>query len=114
MDTSVLSSPAPVLVRGRDAERLGFPDGSTMTLLADDRVLVCGSAASTSAAQSCQVFNATFTALSASATMGARRFDHTATLLLDGRVLLTGGGGDASFLGGINLAVTSGAELYRP
>jgi mannose-6-phosphate isomerase-like protein (cupin superfamily) len=35
MVPSLLSGPAPVLVRGCDAERLGFPDGSTMTLLAD-------------------------------------------------------------------------------
>lgn len=35
MVTSLPSAPAPVLVRSRDVERLGFPDGSTMTLLAD-------------------------------------------------------------------------------
>ncbi len=35
MVTSLRSAPAPVLVRSRDAEQLGFPDGSTMTLLAD-------------------------------------------------------------------------------
>ena len=33
--TSSHAAGAPVLVRSRDAERLGFPDGSTMTLLAD-------------------------------------------------------------------------------
>ncbi len=33
--TSLLSAPAPVLVRSRNAEQLGFPDGSTMALLAD-------------------------------------------------------------------------------
>ena len=35
MVTSLGSATAPVLVRSRVAERLGFPDGSTMTLLAD-------------------------------------------------------------------------------
>jgi mannose-6-phosphate isomerase-like protein (cupin superfamily) len=35
MVTSLLSAPAPVLVRSCDAEQLGFPNGSTMTLLAD-------------------------------------------------------------------------------
>lgn len=35
MVTSLPSAPAAVLVRSRDAEQLDFPDGSTMTLLAD-------------------------------------------------------------------------------
>jgi mannose-6-phosphate isomerase-like protein (cupin superfamily) len=35
MVAPLLSAPVPVLVRSRDAEQLGFPDGSTMALLAD-------------------------------------------------------------------------------
>jgi quercetin dioxygenase-like cupin family protein len=35
MVASLRSATAPVLIRSGDAERLGFPDGSTMTLLAD-------------------------------------------------------------------------------
>jgi hypothetical protein len=89
----------------------------TMTILADDRVLLAGSARTLAAAQSASLFNATMTSGAATASMGAARFDHTATLLFDGRVLVCGGGGDASQVpgvAGISTAITASAELFNP
>jgi len=92
--------------------------GHTTTLLANDEVLLVGSALSTSAARSASRLDATASSIGATAGLPiVARFDHAAVLLFDGRVLIVGGGGDASGLPGvfgISLAATASAELYRP
>lgn len=96
----------------------------TATVLADERVLVVGSALSAAAAGSAALFDSALAFGTPTAgSPQAPRFDHTATLLFDGRVLLAGGGGEASapasqlgraIPGGVSLPVTDSAELFQP
>jgi hypothetical protein len=92
--------------------------GHTTMLLADDRVLVVGSARTLAAAQSATVFDsALFSGAQAAGTSSAARFQHTASLLFNGRVLVCGGGGDASAIpgvAGISAVVTASCDLFDP
>src|SRR5881398_2608019 len=77
----------------------------TATLLADGRVLIAGGTSASGALTSAEIFDpanpgAGFRVLSA--TMGAARARHTATLLNDGRVLIAGGDADGT------------AEIFEP
>jgi hypothetical protein len=88
--------------------------GHTATLLLDGRVLIAGGWDSETqgwqvlaAAELYDAAAGTFTSIGS---IGAPRTDHTATLLLDGRVLIAGGN-DIRNSGGI---VLSSALLYQP
>ena len=81
------------------------------TLLADGRVLVAGGynyvGGPPAAVASAEIYNPAIDAWSAASPMGAARYAQTATLLDDGRVLVTGGIGS----GGVAIA---SAEIYDP
>jgi large repetitive protein len=103
-----------------------YPTGSmlaargrqTATLLADGRVLVagggdarpCGKGSCVGAILSeAELYDPITGTFALARPMAARRFDHTATLLSDGRVLIAGGYGGAA--GGASLA---SVEVYDP
>jgi N-acetylneuraminic acid mutarotase len=82
----------------------------TATLLDDGRLLVTGGAYDfwgETATATCEIYDPSTGTWSAAAAMNAERSSHTATLLPDGRVLVTGG-----FAGG-GYALSS-AEIYDP
>src|SRR5438552_464323 len=82
----------------------------TATLLADGKVLVAGGTGASGAVTSAEIFdpsNPTAGFRMLSATMGAARARHTATVLNDGKVLIAGGD-DAG------TAETSTAEIFDP
>jgi Galactose oxidase, central domain len=88
--------------------------GHTATLLTDGRVLIAGGL--TTSFSPTTSFNPTATAelydsitgtFTATSNMGSPRYDHTATLLPDGRILIAGGGDGSG-----HLSLT--AELYDP
>jgi len=86
------------------------------TLLADGRVLVAGGFHQRETGPrrilaSAELYDPRSGAWSVTGSMGVARYGHTATLLDDGRVLITGGGADRSGDGGVALA---SAELYDP
>ena len=79
------------------------------TLLSDGRVLVVGSASSTlegDGLASAELYDPRSGTWTATWSMKAARWFHTATLLVDGTVLVAGGAGDTGLL--------SSAELYDP
>ncbi|MGD0863165.1 MAG: kelch repeat-containing protein [Candidatus Limnocylindrales bacterium] len=83
----------------------------TSTLLADGRVLLSGGYDTTAAKSAgylatCELYDPATGKLSPTGSMAAGRLGHSATTLLDGRVLVAGGVGDPG-----NLA---SAELYQP
>ena len=82
----------------------------TATLLPDGKVLVAGgrsSGAAASVLDAAEVYDPATRTFLACGSMGQARYRHTATLLPDGKVLITGGYG----LGG---AALDSAELYDP
>ena len=98
----------------------------TATLLPDGRVLVAGgltgpnpttgsivlasvrtAATSSSVLATAEIYDPGTGTFSPTDAMSAARMDHTATLLADGRVLVTGGGGEA-------LASSRTADVYDP
>jgi hypothetical protein len=84
----------------------------TATLLLNGKVLFAGGFSSTAfnaAVSSAELYDPSIGIFTATGNMTAARRGHTATLLADGRVLITGGSGDGSgnFLKGK-------AELYDP
>jgi len=89
----------------------------TATLLADGRVLIAGGLAertptNTPVSNTAELYDPstkTFTKLES--TMIDRRVDHAATMLADGRVLVTGGFGTGDVVTDVNLA---SAELFDP
>ncbi len=81
----------------------------TATLLADGRVLVAGGGGDYTNRQflaTAEIYDPTTGTFSPTGPMTAARTYHTATLLANGRVLVTGGYGD--------LAPLASAELYDP
>jgi Tol biopolymer transport system component len=90
--------------------------GVTATLLRDGRVLItggynCGDAEYAGTWASAELYDPATGTFSATGSMTAMRAGETATLLQDGRVLITGGGncGDAAHAG-----TWASAELYDP
>jgi Kelch motif len=84
----------------------------TATLLQDGRVLITGGSATpdgNNALTSAELYDPKTGTFSPSGSMTTARFGQTATLLLDGRVLITGG--TAAPMGGPSL---TSAELYDP
>jgi hypothetical protein len=83
----------------------------TATPLSDGRVLVSGGydgiLLSSSALFSAELYDPVSGAWSGTSPMGTARYDHTATLLSDGRVLVSGGSNG-------NGLPDAGAELYDP
>ncbi len=97
--------------------------GHSLTLLADGRVLAAGGSAleSDEAAAggqtirteaSTEIFDPSTGSWSAGGAMGTARFEHTATLLGDGRVLMVGGSGPTG--DGEDVGPLASTELYDP
>ncbi len=82
-------------------------DGSTATLLSDDRVLVAGGSGELGALATAELYDPRTGEFSPTGSMTEPRAYHTATLLSDGRVLIAGGQGSSGK--GLNTA-----ELYDP
>ena len=85
----------------------------TSTLLADGRVLLSGGYDPTAGKTegylaTCELYDPVTGKLSLTGSMAAARLAHSATTLLDGRVLVAGG------VGGSDPFNLSSAELYQP
>lgn len=84
----------------------------TATLLANGKVLVCGGYTSLlrqGATRSCEVYDPTTHAWTATADMAVARVGHTATLLANGKVLVYGGSQTNA-----GAKVVANAEVYDP
>jgi hypothetical protein len=92
--------------------------GHTVTVLPNDEIIAIGSAEDPY--ERLAVLLTSALGVLSDPQMAVGRFNHTATLLFDGRVLVTGGGGDAGGFGqGVlispaNIPVTASAEVYEP
>jgi Galactose oxidase, central domain len=87
----------------------------TATLCPNGKVLIAGGISQPLAAQglsSAELYDPTAGTFSATGSMSVPRISHTATLLPDGRVLITGG--FAGFANQAIAGVTATAELYDP
>jgi hypothetical protein len=89
----------------------------TATLLADGRVLITGGeyldgGTNWAYLSSAELYDPKTGKFSPSGSMVDNRFNHTATLLSNGRVLIAGGYGEIA--GGYGEAVLDSAELYDP
>lgn len=83
----------------------------TATQLGDGTVLIAGSQAPNASVRfvsSAEVYNPTSSTFSATGDMTIGRSGHTATLMLDGRVLIAGG------ISGVNVGLLASAEIYTP
>ena len=83
--------------------------------LADGRVLLCGgyrevSSGTVNSSETAELFDPSSNTFAATNSMAVQRVDHAATLLPDGRVLVTGG----SALFGANLQDHASAEIFDP
>lgn len=83
--------------------------GFTLTKLHDGRVLVAGGDNYSGSIDALELFDPATETFLPAGFMSTPRSTHTATLLLDGRVLLAGGGADL-----ICLPVAQSAELFDP
>jgi N-acetylneuraminic acid mutarotase len=91
-----------------------LPSGKVMLtggFLSDPGHYGPGSAYARKAAQVYDPATGTWAAL---APMGDARFEHTATVLADGTVLVVGGWGGEGIFGGLGVAPVAGAERYDP
>jgi hypothetical protein len=97
--------------------------GHSLTLLADGRVLVAGGSAldaeqgaaggqTLRTESSAEIYDPETATWSSAGRMGSARFEHSATLLEDGRVLVAGGLGPRD--GGPELAALRSTEFYDP
>jgi hypothetical protein len=92
--------------------------GHTATLLPDGMVLVVGGMAGDNAASSplasAELYDPSTGKWHATGSMSARRINHTATLLPDGTVLVTGGVSKICGDGDIGCGYLASAEIYDP
>ena len=89
--------------------------GHSMTLLQTGKVLVAGGApdqTNTTFLASAELYNPASGTWSATGSLLNARDNHTATLLLDGKVLVAGGRGRVVVVGGFSTKILSSAELY--
>ena len=92
----------------------------TATLLADGRVLMAGGANNAldplclSGMASAELYDSSVDSFTSTGSMTSPRYSHTATSLLNGEVLITGGFGSVSDCENLGTPVLSSAELYNP
>src|SRR5205814_511494 len=88
----------------------------TATLLIDGRVLIAGgwdSCCNSTVVAGAELYDPVTGTFTATGNMTTPRVGHTATLLADGRVLITGGARACPWCNGTNDILTT-AELYDP
>jgi hypothetical protein len=92
----------------------------TATLLADGRVLIAGGATNAldplclGGMASAELYDSSVGSFTTTGSMTSPRYSHTATSLLNGEVLVTGGFGSVSDCEDLGTPVLSSAELYNP
>jgi hypothetical protein len=114
-----LYDPASGIFTATENSTTTYVTGHTTTLLSDGRVLLAGGdwgevAPPILFSAGAEIFDPAKKTFGSTGSMHANRWNHTATLLNDGRVLMAGG---YSFVGSSGPAVTdtlSSAELYTP
>jgi len=91
--------------------------GHSMTLLQNGKALVAGGApdqTNSSFLASAELYDPGSGTWAATGSLINARDNHTATLLLDGKVLVAGGRGRVVVVGGFSIRTLSSAELYDP
>lgn len=92
----------------------------TATMLADGRVLIAGGATNAldplclDGMASAELYDSSVGSFTSTGSMTSPRYSHTATSLLNGEVLVTGGFGSVSDCEDLGTPVLSSAELYNP
>jgi hypothetical protein len=107
------TDPLPTHFTATGSMSVGRGPGTTATLLRDGRVLVAGGCSSATDTQACvhtataEIYDPTSGTFTRTGSMTVERAGHTATLLRDGRVLITGGHH-------VSADPLASAELYDP